>query len=213
MSDFDKAIAVVIGREPTADEVQRFYKVKEICGFGEHDSVWSMLLAFGHYEILYGEIPGKINKATIELLAEYRLSLEAAAQAAQRHVETSLIQTVSTTAKELADKALGVAESVILRDQRRRFLQAFGVSLGLTAFVLGIVIWFAFSSGVKTAAGEAAWLHTPEGIAAKQFSELNSVKLMMDCPFPFRVSKTEKGDIQCIPYDGKSKTVHGWRIK
>ncbi|MFD2274827.1 hypothetical protein ACFS07_36690 [Undibacterium arcticum] len=59
MKPIEEALRVLIGREPSAEDISKFYKIKEICNFSEHDSVWSLLLAFGHYEILYEEIPAK----------------------------------------------------------------------------------------------------------------------------------------------------------
>jgi hypothetical protein len=213
MRDLEKAINAIIGREPNAEEIAKFYKVKEACGFSDHDSVWSLLLAFGHYEILYGEIPSKIASQVQTLLAEHKLSLDATANAAQKHIQENLVTAVAETAQKMADQVIKTGQKITIYESRRKFILGVVLSIGVATISLIGVAWQAFSLGTRANAAETAWLRTPEGIAARQFSELNSVKAMLDCPIPFQIIKNDKGEKICLPYDRKVKLIHGWRIR
>lgn len=212
MAPIEQALATLVGREPTAEEIAKFYKIKEACGFSEHDSVWAMLLAFGHYEILYGEIPEHITDRTRELLAEHKLALEATASAAERHIKANLVDAVAKTAREMADQVITAANRVTRADARRKYLLAFTMSIGAAAISIGLVAWGAYHAGVKAGTGDKAWLQTAEGQAARQFADLNQITTMLDCPAPYQ-RRQNGGALYCIPYDTKTQTGYGWRIK
>lgn len=212
MAPIEQALATLVGREPTAEEVAKFYRVKEACGFSDHDSVWAMLLAFGHYEILYGEIPHHITDKTHALLAEHKNALDATAAAAERHIKANLVDAVAKTAREMADQVITAANRVTRDDARRKYLLAFTMSIGVAAISVGLVAWGAFHSGVKAGAGDKAWAQTAEGQAARRFAAMNQISAMLDCPAPYQ--RRQNGDTQyCIPYDTKAQTGYGWRIK
>jgi hypothetical protein len=213
MSDLAKAIEIIVGREPTTEEIAKFYKIKETCGFGNHDSVWSMLLAFGHYEILYGKIPEKIADQARVLLAEHKLGLEAAADAAQKSVQASLVTAVADTAKRMADQVIKTGQQITVFESRRKFVLGVAFSIGIAAIIIVGIAWSTFRLGAQSSAADLAWLRTPEGTAARQFSELNSTRAMLDCPAPFQIQKNGKGETFCLPYDEKTKRIRGWRIR
>lgn len=213
MSDLEHAIKTIIGRDPSADEIAKFYKVKETCGFSDHDSVWSMLLAFGHYEILYGEIPAKITDQARTLLAEHKLGLAATADAAQKHVQASLVTAVADTTKRMADQVIKTGQEITIFESRRKFVIGVALSVGIAVVAVAGVAWGAFALGARSSAADLAWLRTPEGMAARQFSELNSTKAMLDCPAPFQFQKNDRGETLCLPYDEKAKLIRGWRIR
>jgi hypothetical protein len=213
MSDLDQAIKIIVGREPTAKEIARFYKIKEVCGFSDHDSVWSMLLAFGHYEILYGEIPDKIADLSRTLLAEHNLAMGAIADAAQKQIQASLVTTVADTAKRMADQVIASGRQITIFESRRKFVFGVTLSIGIAVLSVAGVAWSMFDFGVQSTTADVAWLRTPEGVAARQFAEINSIKAMLDCPAPFQVRKNDGGETLCIPYDEKTKLIRGWRIR
>lgn len=213
MSDIEQAIKIIIGRDPTAEEIAKFYKVKETCGFSNHDSVWSMLLAFGHYEILYSEIPAKITDQARTLLAEHKLVLDATADAAQKHIQASLVTAVADTTKRMADQVIKTGQEITIFESRRKFIIGVALSIGIAVVAVAGVAWGAFALGARNSAADLAWLRTPEGMAARKFSELNSTKAMLDCPAPFNVRKNHEGETLCLPYDEKAKLIRGWRIR
>lgn len=215
MKAIDQALQALIQREPTPEEVAKFYKIKEICGFSEHDSVWSLLVAFGHYEILYSEIPKSITDQTTRLLADHKLALEATAHATDRAIRSSLVESVASTAREMAEKALEAGKALAAGEQRRRLILAIVLALAITVPFVGLVAWGAFKAGEKAgmfAQGqENAWARSLDGQAAREFSRLNNVRAMLDCAG--YQSRKDDTSTYCIPYDEKSKRSYGWKIK
>lgn len=212
MTPIEQALATLVGREPTAEEVAKFYKIKEACGFSDHDAVWALLVAFGHFEILYGEIPEKITRKTHELIAEHKIALEATAHAYEKLVKANLVEAVAQTSRDMASQVIHTATAMTLQGSRRKFLVALVVSLGLTSACIAGVGWGAYTLGTKAAAADAAWLQTREGDAAKKLAKVNNLSAMLDCPSDFQ--KRQDGDgLYCIPYDTKANRNWGWRIK
>jgi hypothetical protein len=204
MSPLEEAMAVLIGREPSTEDVQKFYKVKEICGLSDHDPIWSMLLAFGHYETLYRAIPEQIIEQSRATIAEHKLALEATHAAAENLVKHSLAEAVSRSAGQIADTVLGHAS--------KRVRAAIFASIGFAAVAVALVAGAAFMAGQRMSAAEVAWLHTPEGEAAREFSRLNNVRAMLECPSGFPQRDKGKGTY-CVPYDPQGKKTFGWRVR
>lgn len=215
MKPIDQALQALIQREPTPEEVAKFYKIKEICGFSEHDSVWALLLAFGHFEILYGDIPKSITEQTRQVLADHKLALEATAEAAERAVKASLIESVAKTSREMADRAIEAGRFLANQEMRRKFIFAVVIAFAVSVPLLGLVAWGAYKAGEHSGgvemAVDAAWVHSAEGRAAKTFASMNNVRAMLDCS-GFETRK-DGGSTYCIPYDDQAKRSSGWRIR
>ncbi|NLP65560.1 hypothetical protein [Paraburkholderia sacchari] len=216
MKPIEQALQTLIKRDPTPDEVAQFYKVKEICGFSEHDSVWALLLAFGHYEILYGEIPGKITEQTVKLLADHKLSLEAAAEAAERAVRGSMIENVTKTTRDMADRAIEAGKVIASHEHRRKLIFAVLGAFALSVAAAGALAWGAYKAGERSGAVgamlDAAWAQSPDGRAARTFAQLNNMQGMLDCAPNYQTHK-EGSATYCIPYDESTRRTFGWRIK
>lgn len=212
MKPIEQALATLIGdREPTADEIAKFYKIKEACGFSEHDSVWAMLLAFGHYEILYSQIPQQIADQANKLIAEHKIALEHTAEASANHIKANLVESVAKTAREMAKEVIESAKTLAIADSRTKFMIGAALSFGVAAITIGLLCWGAYSAGARTNAADAAWMHTPQGEAAQRFSELNDVGSMLSCTAGQK--RFEGNKAFCLPYDEKAKKVSGWRVQ
>lgn len=204
-------LETLIGREPTTEELAKFYKIREACGFSDHDAVWSLLAAFGHYEILYGSIPSKIVEETVKLLAEHKLAIEATAQAAERGIKTSLYETVREATSKLVDEARATGDVLSTIRAKRSLVIGSLLSAGLAAIMLVVVGWSGYLVGARSSSVHAAWLQSSEGVAARQLAQVNSIRTMLDCPAPYQTHR-EGGATYCIPYDPVSKKSWGWRI-
>ncbi|MGY8527632.1 DUF6753 family protein [Paracidovorax citrulli] len=215
MKPIDQALQALIQRDPTPEEIAKFYQIKEACGFSDHDSVWSLLLAFGHYEILYGDIPQRITEQTRQLLADHKLALEASAQAAERAIRASLIEQVTKTAKEMADRAVDAGRVMASAESRRRFMFGILGALAIAIPAASLLAYGAFTAGARSAAHEAsvdaAWARSPEGHAARSFAQLNNIPAMMECQ-AYQLRK-EGGSTYCVPFDERTGRSSGWRIK
>ena len=212
MTPLEHALESLVGREPTAEEIAKFYKIKEICGFSEHDSVWAMLLAFGHYEIIYGEIPKKIADKSQQLIADHKLALEATALATEKLIKSNLVDSVANTARNMAEQVIQSATAISQHESRRKFLLAVLFSIGLAASTVALVGWVSYTCGEKSATANAVWLQTREGEAARKLAKINNISAMLECPEEFKRHQ-EGNALYCVPYDEKTKRNWGWRIK
>lgn len=208
MKPIEQALEAVIGRDPTAEEIKKFYLVKEACGFSDHDSVWSMLLAFGHYEILYNEIPKRIATEANKLIADHKLALSNTAEAAERHVRANLVDGVAETVRKAAKEVVDSTNTIIKADSRKRFLIGASLSFGLAAAVIGLLCWASYSVGVNSAGASMAKNHSQ----VTKFAELNDISKMMACSGAENQKRRDGDNVYCIPFDEKAKRAGGWRI-
>jgi hypothetical protein len=208
-------LQTLIGRPPTTEEITKFYQIRDLLGFAEHDVIWSMLLAFGHFEILYKEIPGQITEQALALLAEHKLALEATAGAAQRMVGASMADAIAKASRDAIEAGKRMAETSSGTVPKKKFLLMLGgaLSIGAAVCIAAAVAYHAGTrAGAQIANLDAAWATTPQGVAAKTFAGLNPIQSMLDCSSNFQV-RTEGSATYCIPYDPKTKLTTGWRIK
>lgn len=212
----DLALQTLIGRPPTTEELTKFYQIRDLLGLSEHDAIWSLLLAFGHYEILYKDMPDQIASATKELLAEHKLALEATAGAAQKMVGAGIADAVAKASRDAIDAGKRMAETATGAVPKRKFMLALGGTLAIAVVLVGAVAMTAYHAGLQAGADGAnldgAWAATPQGKAAKAFAGLNPIQTMLDCSPNFQV-RNEGNASYCIPYDAKTKLTTGWRIK
>ena len=212
----DLALQTLIGRPPTTEELSKFYQIRDLLGFSEHDSMWSVLLAFGHYEIIYRAIPVQITAQTKALLADHKLALEATAGAAECMLGASMAEAVAKASRDAieAGKKMNAASTDTL--PKRKFMLAMGFICTVATVTVSIIGALAFHAGVRSGADSAsldsAWAATPQGKAAKALSSLNPIQTMLDCSANFQV-RSEGNATYCIPYDPKTKLTTGWRIK
>lgn len=211
MTPLEKALAPLIGRDPTTEEMAKLYKIKEACGFSDHDSVWTLLAAFGHYEILYRDIPKEIAEQGIKTIAEHKLALEASASAAERAIKSNLIDSVRETTAKLIDEAQRSSNALAAIRERRGLLVGTLVSIGVAFLALLVVGYLGFKIGANTAGAHAAWSQSSEGVAARKFAQMNQVSTMLSCPSPYQTHR-DGAATYCIPYDAQAKKSWGWRI-
>ncbi|MFC6523216.1 DUF6753 family protein [Undibacterium arcticum] len=185
--------------------------MKEICNFSEHDSVWSLLLAFGHYEILYEEIPAKIAEQAHRLIAEHKIALEHTAEAADRHVKANLVESVAKAAREMAQEVIASSKQITIADSRNKFILGLTVSIGVAAMAMCLLAWSAFAIGSRSSAAQVAWAVSPEGVAARHMAELNDVRSLIQCSAGQK--RVEGNKTFCVPYDDREKKITGWRIQ
>jgi ACT domain-containing protein len=212
MTPLEQAFKELLGEDPTPEAVQRLYRIKDILEFSEHDSIWSILLAFGHYESIYNKIPESILAKTRECLADHKLALDETAAAVERRVQGSLAERMSAIATELSTRMLTTANDLASAKARRRFSMGMLAGGIVAALVILLAIWTAFSIGRHAVDADSAWLQTRDGVAARKFAQMNSIPAMLDCPSEF-VTRQEGDGIYCIPYETERKKNRGWRIK
>lgn len=209
MKPIDQALGAIIGREATADELKKFYAVKDACGFAEHDSVWAMILAFGHYEILYGEIPKRIATEATKLIADHKLALVHASEAAERHVTANIVGGVAEAVRKAAKEVVESTNTILKADARKRFIIGASLSNGISAVVISVLCWAAYSLGINAATQRLVQSKT----GSAQFSNLNDVQKMLACSSSEYQKRRDGDATYCIPFDEKTKRAGGWRIQ
>ena len=212
MSTPEKALQTLIGREPTTEELGKFYRIKEQLGLSDHDVVWTFLLAFGHYEIIYNEIPGRIEETAKRVLTEFRTSADAVAVATERQMRANVEASVSETVRKLSDQVIATGQAFANDSNRRKQMVAIGISIGIAALLVLVVLWAGFRLGVGSRDADVAWLNTPQGAAAKKFGEMNDLQAMLNCTPPL-TKVEENGGKYCMPFDPGKKQVRSWRIE
>lgn len=207
-----EAARMLAGRELSSEEIARFYCVKEQLGLSDNDSIWTILLAFGHYEILYEGIPAKIKESLTSILAEAKISLSYAADAAERTMIARIEKDAAAAVQKLAEQARNNAQTASASVAKQRMMIWAGFASVIAFVAAGTLLWAGYHLGVRSNAAELAWLHTADGKAAKRFATLNNVERMLECPAPQSIQNRGDGDY-CNPYETTTKTVRMWRIK
>lgn len=208
-----RALERLLGREASTEEVQRFYDVKEILGVGEHDSIWTMLLAFGHYEILYKGIPAEIEKVTAEMIEKHIFSLEAQAVLATNHVQASMVEKVSKTADEMAQKAIAAAHSAVTAKTRGWLYVGLLAGIALSGAIGAGGFYVGERMGQRESLAQDVFLKTDDGKAAMYLAHHNKFEDMLSCK-GYSIHKAASGTY-CIPVKTiNGKTInYGWKLK
>lgn len=166
MPDLESAFEKLLGRQPSEQEVQELYRVKNALNIGDNDALWIVLMALQSYEALYRRVPFTIGEEVRRIVAEQRNLIKETAETETKRAFNSLAEAVSEASVAVAATA---AES-------RRVLAWGWALLGLTGFgalcmLVGAVLatghappWGIRPSGGGLAAAVVATLaQTPAG--------------------------------------------------
>lgn len=149
MPDLESAFEKLLGRQPSEQEVQELYRVKNGLNIGDNDALWIVLMALQSYETLYRRVPFTIGAEVKKIVAEQRTLIKETAEAETKRAFNSLAEAVSEASVAVAATA---AES-------RRVLAWGWALLGLMGFgALCMLV------GAVLATGHAApWVSRPAG--------------------------------------------------
>ncbi|WP_029000948.1 hypothetical protein [Azohydromonas australica] len=149
MAELETAFATLLGRQPTQQEIQELYRVKNALHIGDNDALWIVLMALQSYETLYRRVPATIGEEVRKIVADQRTLIAQTAEAETKRAFNSLAEAVSQASVAVAATA---AES-------RRVLAWGWALLALVGFgSLCMVV------GASLATGHAPpWLRHPTG--------------------------------------------------
>lgn len=212
-----EALKSLLGRDPTAAEVERLFKLKDTLGLADHDALWMILVAFGQYEILFSEVPEKIVEVTKSAIADHKLSLEATAAAVERATKANLSEAIVRAAKEASTTARDQTTKETTRERRIRWGWILAISCSIAVAALSLVGYVSYQVGNSARNSAEVWLASPEGKAARALAQLNTVQAMLDCSSAFaerrEVSDNGETRVYCVPFDASIKRRWGWRIR
>lgn len=212
MSDLEDAFERLLGYQPSDQERQRLYRVRDALKLKTTDALWLLMMALQHYETIYEKIPARIAEETTRTMKATRVAAEAQARAAQEQTRQALMKTVEQAA--IAARRDGARAEVIRR--------ASWLGGGLVAFALMVfLISFRLGGSKGEAAGRdrarqecgylaaaAAWGNSSAGRLARAMATVGSLDNLARCDLP-GWEVTRDGYCLVRPYKGKT---FGWRV-
>jgi hypothetical protein len=211
MSELDDSFAQLLGRQPTDQERQRLYRVRDALKLKATDTVWLLLMVLEHYETLYQDIPARIADAARDATIAVRTTAEAQARAAQeettRALAKAVTEAVEATAKRRAGaelfKWVSVAVSIVAI-----LMVAVGMGESRRGYAQGA------SAGENRAKKEcvyatmaSSWALTPDGTRAYELEKAGSLHDLVNCSGR---ALERKGD-WCVVQNERGKSYR-WRL-
>ena len=210
MSNLDNSFEQLLGRQPTDAERQHLYRVRDALGIKNNDALWLLLIALQYHQSQYEKFPKAIAQAAQAILADFRATADATAQASTQAAKADMANAVAEIAQKVAKSAA--------HTEKLKWLTGCVLVITLT-FSGGF--WFAFDrgevsgygAGYKKAEDEKAamaWANTPAGQMAYRFTQSGELQKLATCSGKgWKVEKRKQGDV-CFPYAVPKGSVYGW---
>lgn len=216
MSTLDDSFAKLLGRQPSDGERQKLYKVKDALHLENDDALWLVLIALEHYQTLYEQIPGAIDKVAVDTLRSFRITAEATAKAANESAKADLSKAVAEVAHKVAKDTAGArlwqwaALSILIAM----------MSIGAIVFAFSIQFEKGFEAGKEEGFAKAyteakdekvavAWANTPEGKMAYKLAQAGSLEKLATCNQPGWFVSDSSCYVKPLPADG---SIYGWAL-
>jgi hypothetical protein len=100
----DETFAKVLGRQPSQEERDRLYRVRDAVGLRDNDAFWYIVMVLEHYDSLYRDYPKQIGDEARRVIEEARRMFAVAAEAESAKAQKMLSQKVAETSVEIARK-------------------------------------------------------------------------------------------------------------
>lgn len=213
MNDITTSFEKLVGRQPSDEERQRLWQVKDALGIGANDALWLVLIALEHYRTLYAQIPEQLAEATAQSLRNFQSAADATAAAAAEETKRKLAGAIATTSRE-------VARSVATK-QRAQWVAAAAIACCLALTVSGWVMYTrgkdagierGYAAGYEAARDEKAassWAASPSGRRAYGLAQAGSIDALSACSRPgWKVR-----DGVCHPEAAPDGLIYGWRVR
>jgi hypothetical protein len=118
LMNLDDAFGKILGRQPSEQERQRLYRVRDTLGLRDNDAFWYIVLILEHYDALYRDYPKQIGEHARSTLEAAREAFAAAAAAESAKAQNLLSQKVAETsvviARKLAERPIGIHRITML---------------------------------------------------------------------------------------------------
>ena len=211
MSDLNEPFAQLLGRQPTDQERQGLYRVRDALKLKATDAVWLLLMALQHYETLYEKVPARIADEVERATKAARRTAEAQAKAAQEETKKALMSAVEQAA--VASRRDGARAELVKRvGILAGGLIAGGLIIFLLAFHVGQIQGEATARDQSRSecgymATAASWANTAEGRIAFELAQSGSLRDLATCSRPGWEIKNG----QCFVRSVKGST-YGWSL-
>ena len=134
----DNTFKELLGRQPTDNERQRLYQVRDALGLKNNDALWLVLIALQHHLTLYEKMPDSIIEAGKKMRADVKATAEAEASAAMKQARAQLSKAVATASQKVAQQVAGKVKTQWIC----------GCFIVVTGFLLGAG-WLGYQVGEK----------------------------------------------------------------
>lgn len=206
---FQEAFRNLNGRDAQHSEILEFERIVTTLETTPNDSFLAVIVALDHYKTLYGEIPGKIQAASVTALNGFKDTADVIANAAMAKTQETLTKAVVKASVEAANNtATAKAKVEVLR--WRTVSGVVGV-VGAAA-----MFWFGHSIGYDRAVqattdqkAAASWAATEQGQLAFKLAMGGALDGLAKCTLG-KKWKIENG--ACFPYPS-DKGLTGWRLQ
>lgn len=210
---FQEAFRNLNGRDAQHSEILEFERIVTTLETTPNDSFLAVIVALDHYKTLYGEIPGKIQAASVTTLNGFKDAADVIANAAMAKTQETLTKAVVKASVEAANNTATEKAKVEVFKWR--------IVAGVVAAVLlAATFWFGHSTGKETGYARgiqattdqkaaASWAATPQGELAFKLAKSGVLDGLAKCTLG-KSWKIEKG--ACFPYPGE-KGVTGWYLQ
>lgn len=132
MNGLDESFQKLLGRQPSNDEKQELYRVRDALGLGNNDALWLIIMALQFYHEKYNSIPARIEKAAKTATAESAKQAQSEINKAVATLVPSVKKAVETAAAETIHR-IQLGKSII--------------TLWVGAIVIGGAIAFGYLTG------------------------------------------------------------------
>jgi hypothetical protein len=185
VSTLEDSFTSLLGRQPSDKERQALLRTRDALNLKNNDALWLVLMALGHYETVYRELPVLIARAAAEVTAKAKDAAETELKAAAARTRAELAKAVAQSAHDIADRAATT--------DRLQWIAACAVAVGAVLFSVGAVTYrvgrrtgdvSGYLRGLSETRDEkaaAAWANTPEGQLGYGLAKAGSLRRLAEC--------------------------------
>jgi hypothetical protein len=102
VGELEDSWTVLVGHQPTDQDKQNLYRIRDATKLKPTDAVWQLLIAYQYYQKLYEQFPARIAAAAGKVTEGVRAAAEAQAKAAYAETRRALTEAVREAAVKSA---------------------------------------------------------------------------------------------------------------
>lgn len=208
MTDLNDSFAKLLGRQPSDEEIQTLYRVKDALNLKNNDALWLVLIALQYYQWEYEKIPKEITRSAKYVLSDIKATADAAVKASAEAAKADLAKAVATAAQKAARQSATT-----------RMMQTAIIAVTAAFTALAATGWLGYTAGEKSGMATgyskaqdekaaASWANTPEGQLAYALARAGSIQSLAKCDKPGW--KIESG--ACFVRAAPDGNIYGWKL-
>ena len=212
MGELDDNFALLLQRQPSDNERQRLYRIRDALKIKATDAVWSLLMVLEYYVTLYSEFPARIAATAHEVTNKVRAAAEGEAKAAQEQTRRVLAQAVRQAAVKAARDA-ATTHLVMWAAIAAGVVGTMMLIVGLSAYGKGRESGRAIGENVakrecSALVAASSWANTPEGQLAFALAKAGGLSEVARCTGRGMVSR----DGWCTVLSERGRTIARWPV-